>query len=313
MSIVPDEGPYKVQSVSGIMATMNNTTEIQHEASAVSSRQLTPPVPTLVLGGNGKTGRRVVAGLEARGFPVRVGSRQGTPPFSWEDSSNWPEVLAGAEALYIAYYPDLAVPGATAQITALMEAAREAGVRKAVLLSGRGEAEARRCEQIVLTSGLEATVVRCAWFNQNFSESFFHEAVMSGTLALPKGSVREPWVDVDDIADVAIAALTETGHADQIYEVTGPRLLTFAELAAELSAATGRELQYVEITPEAFVASLRADGMPDGMVALLRYLFTEVLDGRNAYVEEGVQRALGRPPRDFREFARDAAAEGAWD
>ncbi len=266
----------------------------------------------LVLGGTGKTGRRIVAQLENRGIPTRIGSRSAVPSFDWNNEANWDECLAGVEAIYINYSPDLAVPGATDSIRSLVAKAKKHGVKRLVILSGRGEAEAQACERIVLDSGIDATVVRASWFNQNFSEGAFIEMVQAGQLTLPAGDVVEPFVDVDDIADVAVAALTEPGHADEVYEVTGPRLMTFADVAAELSRASGREISYVEIPHDAFVAGVADSGAPEEVVWLMDYLFSTVLDGRNAYLTDGVQRALGRPPRDFADYAREVAATGAW-
>ena len=161
--------------------------------------------------------------------------------------------------------------------------------------------------------GAEWTVVRASWFMQNFSESFFLEPVLAGEVALPVGAVREPFVDVDDIADVAVAALTEDGHAGQVYELTGPRLLTFAEAVDEIGRASGQELRYVPISIDEYASAAAEQGEPADVVELMRYLFTEVLDGRNAYLADGVQRALGREPRDFADYARDAAATGVWN
>jgi uncharacterized protein YbjT (DUF2867 family) len=267
---------------------------------------------TLITGGTGKTGRRVADRLAARGLPVRIGSRSGAPPFDWDDRSTWPEALRGATAAYVAFYPDLAVPGAAATIAAFTEAALAAGTRRLVLLSGRGEEEAQAAERIVRASDADWTIVRCSWFSQNFSESFFQEPVRAGELALPVTEVAEPFVDAEDIADVAVAALTDDRHIGRLYELTGPRLLRFDEAVAEIAAATGRPVRFVPITDEQFVAGLTEAGLPADLVALLRFLFTEVLDGRNQHLADGVQQALGRPPRDFREFARDAAAAGAW-
>ena len=267
---------------------------------------------TLATGGTGKTGRRIVAQLENRGIPTRIGSRSAVPSFDWNNEANWDECLAGVEAIYINYSPDLAVPGATDSIRSLVAKAKKHGVKRLVILSGRGEAEAQACERIVLDSGIDATVVRASWFNQNFSEGAFIEMVQAGQLTLPAGDVVEPFVDVDDIADVAVAALTEPGHADEVYEVTGPRLMTFADVAAELSRASGREISYVEIPHDAFVAGVADSGAPEEVVWLMDYLFSTVLDGRNAYLTDGVQRALGRPPRDFADYAREVAATGAW-
>ena len=266
----------------------------------------------LVIGGTGKTGRRVAERLKAQGVPVRIGSRSGEPPFDWEDRGTWEPALRGASAAYVSYYPDLAVPGTSKLIGALAERAMAAGTRRLVLLSGRGEEEAERAEEALKASGAEWTIVRCSWFMQNFSEGYFAEPLAAGELALPAGDVLEPFVDAEDIADVAVAALTEDGHAGRLYELTGPRPLTFAEAVAEIGRATGRSLRYTPIPIEAFEAGLAAEDVPRDLIALLRYLFTDVLDGRNQELADGVQRALGREPRDFSAFARRAAAEGAW-
>jgi uncharacterized protein YbjT (DUF2867 family) len=222
-------------------------------------------------------------------------------------------VLDGVTAAYVSYTPDLAIPGATDAVRAFVERAVKHGVRRLVLLSGRGEEEAQACERIIQRPDIEWTVVRCSWFSQNFSEGEFLGMVLAGEIALPAGEVGEPFVDADDIADVAVAALTEDGHAGQIYELTGPRLLTFAEAADEISRATGRAIQYVQIPHETFAAGIAEAGLPDDIAWLLNYLFATVLDGRNSSLGDGVQKALGREPRDFADFCRAAAESGVWD
>jgi uncharacterized protein YbjT (DUF2867 family) len=271
---------------------------------------------TLVLGGTGKTGRRVAHRLAARGLPVRVGSRFGEPPFDWEDEATWMPALQDVGSVYISYYPDVAVPGAVEAVRSFAELAVESEVRRLVLISGRGEEEAQRAERVVQEvsekAGAEWTIVRCSWFSQNFSENYLLEPILSGKVVLPAGDVPEPFVDADDIADVAVAALTEEGHAGEIYELTGPRLLTFAEAIAEISQASGRKIHFVPISVEEYSSMLAEQDVPTDYVWLLTYLFTEVLDGRNAYLTDGVQRALGCEPRDFADYARDTAATGVW-
>lgn len=269
---------------------------------------------TLVLGGTGKTGRRIIPRLQARGVPVRVGSRTAVPSFDWAREAGWDACLAGVEAVYISYAPDLAMPGAGDAIRSFVERARQRGVRRLVLLSGRGEEEAQACERIVQDGGLDWTVVRASWFYQNFSEGAFVDMVRSGHISLPAGETPEPFVDADDIADVAVAALTQPArHVGQIYEVTGPRLLTMTELAGEITRATGRPVRYDDVPHDAFVAGAARSGAPEDVVWMLDYLFSTVLDGRNAHLTDGVERALGRPPRDFAAYAREAAASGLWD
>ena len=271
-----------------------------------------PRSPVLVLGGTGKTGRRIVSRLSERGVPVRVGSRSGTPPFDWEDTATWAPALQGARAAYVSYFPDIAVPGAPEAVAELARMAVQGGTRRLVLLSGRGEEEAQRAEAELQASGADWTIVRCSWFNQNFSEDYLRDSVLAGEVTLPVSDVPEPFVDAEDIADVAVAALTDDRHIGQVYELTGPRLLTFADAVGEIGAASGRDVRLARVSGEEFAAGLAGHGVPADVISLLRYLFTEVLDGRNANLADGVQRALGRPARDFRGFARRAAAGGAW-
>lgn len=267
---------------------------------------------TLVLGGTGKTGRRVAQRLEARGVATRIAARSATPSFDWHDPDTWGPALQGVGAAYISYAPDLAVPGATDTIAAFVERAVEQGVQRLVLLSGRGEEEAQRCEGIIQEAGVQWSVVRASWFNQNFSEGEFLGMVQAGNITLPARDIPEPFVDADDIADVAVAALTEDGHDGEIYEVSGPRLLSFTQVADEISRAAGRPVHFTQIPAGAFAAGVAESGAPAEMVWLLGYLFDTVLDGRNARVCDGVQRALGREPRDFSEYARRIAATGLW-
>ena len=269
--------------------------------------------PTLVLGGTGKTGRRVVERLEARGLPVRVGSRSGEPPFDWEDRATWAPALDGVASVYLTYYPDLAVPGAVEAAASFAELAVRSGVPRLALLSGRGEPEAERAEHAVRDTGAELTILRSTWFMQNFSEDYMLEHVLSGEIRLPRGDVPTPFLDADDIADVAVAALTDDRHIGELYELTGPRSLTLADVAAEIAKAAGREVRYVPVTLEEHAAEAAEHGVPPEFVELLTYVFDEVVDGRNANTTDGVQRALGREPRDFGDYARRTAATGVWN
>lgn len=267
---------------------------------------------TLVLGGTGKTGRRIISSLQAKGMPVRIGSRSASPPFDWNNEAGWDNCLKGVQSVYISYAPDLAIPGATDSIQAFTDRAKQHGVKRLLLLSGRGEAEAQACEKIVQESGIDWTIVRASWFFQNFSEGAFVDMVLSGQITLPADDTPEPFVDVDDIAEVAVAALTEAGHVGEIYEVTGPRLMTFTQIAMELSDATSREIDYVQIPQADFLAGVTESGAPKEVAWMLDYLFSTVLDGRNAYLTDGIQRALGRSPKDFTQYAQEIAATSLW-
>lgn len=266
----------------------------------------------LVIGATGKTGRRIANRLLQKGHTVRQVSRNTDPRFDWGDQTGWDDVLDSVTTAYISYAPDLAIPGASVAIRAFVDKAVERGVKRIVLLSGRGEEEAQNCERIIQREDIEWTVVRASWFNQNFSEGAFVEMVSAGEIALPVGEVGEPFVDADDIADVAVAALVEEGHSGQVYELTGPRLLTFADVVGEINRATGKDIQFVRVSNEAFAAGVVEAGLPEEIAWLMNYLFTTVLDGRNAHITDGVQRALGREPRDFTAYAQETAATGVW-
>jgi uncharacterized protein YbjT (DUF2867 family) len=265
----------------------------------------------LVIGSTGKTGKRVADQLEARGISVRHGSRSADVPFDWDNPQTWAPALAGVDKVYLTYYPDLAVPGSVVAVQRVTELAKDAGVRRLVLLSGRNEVEAERAEDVVKACGLEWTIVRCAFFAQNFSEGAWLDEVLAGSISLPVRDVQEPFVDVDDIADVVVAALTEDRHVGQLYEVTGPRLLSFGDAVAEVAKAAGREIQFVSVPIDDYVAMLTEYGMPKDFIWLLNHLFTEVL-GSKAQLANGVQRALGRGPKDFTDYARETAATGVW-
>ena len=270
----------------------------------------TPPV--LVIGSTGKTGSRVVSRLEDRGVAVRRGSRQSNVPFDWEEPASWASALRGVRQAYVTYFPDLAFPGAVEKLEAFTKSAAASGLEHLVLLSGRGEHHALRGEEVVRKSGIPFTLVRAAWFAQNFSEGYLHEPVRAGVLPMPGGMIAEPIIDVDDIAEVVVAALTDARHIGAPYEVTGPRLMTFADMAAVISAQRGRDVRHMPITFEEFHANVAASG-GDFVADVFTAIARETLDGRNAHVSDGVERALGRKARDFADFAAAAAARGAWN
>jgi uncharacterized protein YbjT (DUF2867 family) len=271
-----------------------------------------PKNPTLVLGGTGKTGRRIVDRLQKLDLPVRVGSRSAHPPFDWEDRSTWRPALDGITQAYVSYYPDICVPGALEIVQAFFQEALSAGVTKLVLLSGRGEVEAERAENALQATNADWTILRCSFFNQNFSENFFLDPILAGEVALPIGSVAEPFVDAEDIADVAVAALTQTGHSRKLYELTGPRALTFEQAVAEISDVTKRPIRYSTVSADEYATGMRRAQVPEEVIALVLYLFGTVLDGRNTPTVDGVLQALGRQGRDFSDYVRRTAATGVW-
>ena len=215
----------------------------------------------LVLGGTGKIGRRIVARLTDRGVPVRIGARTAAPAFDWNDPATWRDVLHGVQNVFISYAPDIAVPGAPQAVAEFTQQAAAQGVARVVLLSGRGEPEAEAAERLVQDGPLPWTILRCSWFAQNFSEAFLLDPVLGGEVALPVDGVTEPFVDGDDIAEVAAEALLDDRHAGQVYELTGPRLLTFGDAIREIARAAERPIRFTAIPLEEFTDGLAAAGL----------------------------------------------------
>lgn len=267
----------------------------------------------LVTGGTGKTGKRVAERLAKKKIPIRIGSRNADPSFDWTNNSNWAEVLKGIQKAYISYQPDVAVPGSTDAIGTFIHLAKQAGVQKIVMLSGRGEREAQLCEEILIGSGIDWTVVRANWFMQNFSEGFFYESIMAGELVIPQVEAMDPFVDTDDIADVAVEALTDDKHSKQIYELTGPRLLSFENAVNTISSALKRPIAFRKVSMKKYAEMLREYGLPEDYVWLIQYLFTEVMDGRNESVTSDVEKVLGRAPVSFEQFVTKTIKTGLWN
>jgi uncharacterized protein YbjT (DUF2867 family) len=268
----------------------------------------------LVIGGTGKTGRKVAEGLRKRQQNVRIGSRNSSPSFEWNDPSTWPTALAGIDKMYIVYYPDLAVPGAYEAIKGLTEAAQEAGVKKAVLLSGKEEVEAERCEAVVANSGLDYTLVRASWFNQNFSESFLLEPILAGHVALPMPHAKIPFVDTGDIAEVVIKALLDEAHNGKTYAITGPKALTFEDVVKEIASGTGRKINYQPVSLASYNTGMRAAGLPEDYIWLFDYLFREVLSKEeNQAISNDVEKILGRKATDFTEYVQRTVDTGVWN
>ena len=267
--------------------------------------------PILITGATGKTGSRIMARLKAAGHNVRSGSRKGATPFDWDNPRTWQKALDGVNAVYVNYHPVYAFPGAIDNLNNFARVAKSCGVERVVMLTGRGEHYAQLGEEVIANSGLDYTIVRSAWFAQNFSEGSLWEPVMEGVLPMPGGEIEEPIIDIDDLADVIVEALTGSGHAGQTYECTGPRLLGFAEVADILSGAIGRRVDYLPISFDDFHAELEATS--GGLFAdIVTNIARETFDGRNAHLGDGVMRAIGRQPRDFTTFANAAASAGKW-
>ncbi|MGY2126186.1 NAD(P)H-binding protein [Nocardia gipuzkoensis] len=275
--------------------------------------------PILVTGATGKSGRRVVSRLRAKGLPVRAAARNGEHVFDWTDRGTWDAALKGVRAVYIVQLDG------TQLVRPFIERAVGHGVERIVLASGRGIDDPDYVkdgsgvlegildsEAAVRESGLEWTISRPGWFAQNFSEGFFADAIRAGELRLPAGDGAASFVDAEDIAAVVVAALTEDRHVGEIYELSGPRAVTLAEAVATISEATGREIRYVPLSVEDYVEELVRQGMPPADAAAFADVVEPLREGKDEHVSDGVQRALGRPPRTFAEFAQSTAAAGGW-
>ena len=268
----------------------------------------------LIIGGTGKTGRRVVEQLNRIGIEPRIGSRNASPSFDWDNKDTWIKALQGIERMYVTYYPDLAVPGAKESVESLTHLAKELGVKKMVLLSGKGEAEAEACERIVINSGIQYSIVRASWFNQNWSESFFLDSILSGEVALPMSDVQIPFVDANDIAEVAATVLLDDKYNGEIIEVTGPELITFKEIVDIISATSQTELNFHDITLEEYIEGMRQNQIPEDVVWLIEYLFSHVLTNpNNQVVVKDVERVLGRTAKTFLEYAQVTSKTGIWN
>lgn len=267
----------------------------------------------LVLGATGKTGKRVSERLRKRGLAVRAGSRNGHPPFDWDEPGNWEAVLAGIRKVYITYYPDFAVPGTMEKIQRFVDTAKHSGAQQLVFLSGRGADEAEEAERVITGSGLRWTIVRSSWFMQNFSEFFFLDNILAGYFVVPEHKALEPFVDIDDLADVVVEALTDDKHDGKIYELTGPELLSFREATRIIAEAIGRPVAYEEASMDGYGKVLRGYQVPEDLIWLMQHLFTEELDGRNESLTHDIEHVLGRKPTPFREYVAKAYKTGVWD
>jgi uncharacterized protein YbjT (DUF2867 family) len=267
----------------------------------------------LVLGATAKTGRRVAEKLISAGHDVRAVSRSTTPAFDWTDPTTWDDPLRDRDAVYVTFQPDLAVPGSDDIIASFAKRALMHGAKRIVMLSGRGEEAAHRAEDALRHSGADATVLRANWFFQNFNEDLFLPYIQQGTLALPAGDTPEPFVDANDIAECAVACLLDGRHIGKTYELSGPTAITFAEVTKIISAVANHPVNFVPITLDDLDAGLAADGVPDDVRGLIRYLFSEVLDGRNSQPTNDVFEILGRQPNSLCNFVEETAKTDIWD
>lgn len=265
-----------------------------------------------IVGATGKTGARVSTRLQVLGYSTRELSRSSKPAFDWADRNSWSDALKGTQAAYVTYFPDLAVPQAEQDIRDFVELAKSLELKHLVLLSGRGEEGAQRAEEVIKASGLTWNIVRASWFMQNFSESFMLDGLKAGELVLPEPKASEPFIDVDDIADVAVSALTRDDLNNRVLEVTGPELLSFDNCVSEIGEASERDIRFQTAPIDAYLSEAKSQGLPEDLAWLINELFVNVLDGRNESTTSTVEQVLGRPPGSFRHYVEATAPTGVW-
>ncbi|MGW0784972.1 NAD(P)H-binding protein [Streptomyces sp. NPDC002913] len=273
----------------------------------------------LVLGGSGKTGRRLAPLLQDHGANVRAAGRRGPVAFDWDRPNTWERALDGVDAVYLVDAQDR--PGqwdAEGCIRAFAGLAVDQGVHRMVLLQARvtervGGKSLIAGERAVQECGAEWTVLRPNWFFQNFDEGVFLDCVLAGELPLPAGEGREPFVDAEDVAAVAAAALLQDGHAGETYELSGPRALSFGEAINTIAHATNRDIRYAPVTHQDYVDELVCYDVAADYALFLAELVAQIRDNKNAVPTDTVRRVLGREPRDFEDYVKDTASRGVWD
>ena len=259
----------------------------------------------LILGGTGKTGRRLGQALTSAGHVARLASRHSAVRFDWHDQSGWPEALRGADGLFIVG------PGSATDwsplLTDLLAAAAANGVARAVLLSARAveflpDGAVARAERALRAGPLPWTILRPAHFAQNFTEAMF--ASSDGRILAPAGTGAEPFIDVQDIAEVAAAVLAGGTFDGMTLELSGPEAVSFTEAAAILAAVSGTPVRYADESEEDHVGRLRASGTPEGYIRWRMAMLGAIKRGDDAYLSDGVQQVLHRPPASFRAWAQ---------
>jgi uncharacterized protein YbjT (DUF2867 family) len=270
-----------------------------------------------VLGGTGKTARRIVPLLRAGGATVRTAARHGADvTFDWDRPDTYGAALDGATGAYVVA-PAQRV-GYADEATTFFDAAAAAGVGHVTLLSARNvdqlpaEVPMRAVElDLAGRTAFTHSIVRPGWFMQNFSESFL--APTGGAVVAPTGSGAEAFVHTQDIAEVAAATLLDpSGHAGAGYTLTGPEALTFAEVADHIAAAAGRPVAHVDVAADEWVAGLVDAGLPADYVGMLGGLLEAVRAGRGAATTDDVARVTGHGPRSFADFAAETEVVATW-
>src|SRR5580693_6562103 len=269
----------------------------------------------LVLGGTGKTGSRVADTLSERGVSVRTAARGGADiRFDWNNPATFEGALQGVTGVYLVS-PVMRVDFAGV-VSDFLDQAEQAGVRNVTYLSAYGmeyapaEVALRAVELDLESRGsFTHSIVRPAWFMQNFSETFLKP--VDDEIVVPGGTGAEAFVDAEDIASVAAATLTEPErHAGRAYAPTGPESLTLDQAAQIISAAAGRTIAYRDTDRADWVGAMVRSGVPAEYGEVLRALTETIAGGRGARPNGDVLAATGAAPVSFADFA--AKTTPAW-
>lgn len=261
----------------------------------------------LVTAASGNTGGRVARQLTARGVAVRRAGRTGPARFDWSDPSTFGTALDGVHGVYLVLPPGVADPAPV--LAPFLERARRTGVHRLVLLSSSAVPFDDAVGAALGESVPDWAVLRPSWFASNFTTDHLHgaSARRNGEIVSATEDGRVPFIDPDDIAAVAVRFLTGEAAARRDVVLTGPRPLSFDEVAAALSEAIGRPVRHRRVTAPELTALHRAGGMPEAFADLLAGMDVAIAAGAEDRTTPLVERITGRPPATFHDFLARAA------
>lgn len=267
----------------------------------------------LILGGTGKVGHRVARILGRDGHDVRAVGRSTPLRFDWRESQTWAPAVRDADGVFVVG------PGSATDwsplLATFLDTASAAGVRHAVLLSSRAveflpDGNVARAEQALRAGRLPWTILRPTHFAQNFTEAMF--IPVDGHIVAPVGEGAEPFIDVEDIAEVAAHALANGAAIGETLELSGPSALTFEQAAHVLSEVTGRRLTFRDQSDADHTAALRAAGTPEDYIRWRLAMLSGIRRGDDAYLSDGVAHLLHRPATDLATWAHREATQAPW-